>query len=175
MNHSTLHHRPSHCPRSPPLSPQAIRSDHRVDGRRAFEHRPLQFQFASDDSSCIVRLGRTMAMATVSASLDAPYADRHSEGSVTFDVQPTAMAQGFGPDSQRRNEDAVELSRLVERGLKESRAVDLEALCVQPGRKVWHLQVDVRVGCLRERSRRGRTRCAGCALRVPPSRCNYRP
>ena len=101
-------------------------------------------QFASDNSSCIVRLGKTMAMASVSASLEAPYADRHSEGSITFDVLHTAMA-GFGADFQRKNEDAIELSRLVERGLRESRAVDLEALCVQPGRKVWHLQVDVRV------------------------------
>lgn len=85
-----------------------------------------------------------MAMASVSASLEAPYADRHSEGSLTFEVMHTAMA-GFGTDFARKNEDAVELSRLVERGLRESRAVDLEALCVQPGRKVWHLQVDVRL------------------------------
>jgi exosome complex RNA-binding protein Rrp42 (RNase PH superfamily) len=101
-------------------------------------------QFASDDSSCIVRLGRTMVMASISASLEAPYADRHSEGSITFDVLHTAMA-GYGPDFARKNEDTTELSRLVERGLRESRAIDLEALCVQPGRKVWHLQVDVRI------------------------------
>ena len=85
-----------------------------------------------------------MAMASISASLEAPYADRHSEGSITFEVTHTAMA-GFGSDFARTKEDAVELSRLVERGLRESRAVDLEALCVQPGRKVWHLQVDVRL------------------------------
>jgi exosome complex RNA-binding protein Rrp42 (RNase PH superfamily) len=85
-----------------------------------------------------------MVMASISASLEAPYADRHSEGSITFDVLHTAMA-GFGPDFARKNEDTTELSRLVERGLRESRAIDLEALCVQPGRKVWHLQVDVRI------------------------------
>ncbi len=85
-----------------------------------------------------------MVMASISASLEAPYADRHSEGSITFDVLQTSMA-GFGPDFARKNEDTTELSRLVERGLRESRAIDLEALCVQPGRKVWHLQVDVRV------------------------------
>ncbi|KAG7666787.1 hypothetical protein Ndes2437A_g08482 [Nannochloris sp. 'desiccata'] len=123
---------------------KAIKADHRVDGRGTFEYRPIQFQFASDDSSCIVRLGRTMVMASISASLEAPYADRHSEGSITFDVLHTAMA-GFGPDFARKNEDTTELSRLVERGLRESRAIDLEALCVQPGRKVWHLQVDVRI------------------------------
>jgi hypothetical protein len=32
--------------------------------------------------------------------------------------------------------DAVELARLIERGLKQSGALDTEALCVLPGRKV---------------------------------------
>ena len=32
--------------------------------------------------------------------------------------------------------DAVELARLVERGLKQSNAIDTEALCVLAGRKV---------------------------------------
>ena len=39
----------------------------------------------------------------------------------------------------------VEASRLVERGLKHSRAVDLESLCVIAGRKVWNVRVDITV------------------------------
>lgn len=33
-------------------------------------------------------------------------------------------------------EDAIEVARLVERGLRQSQAVDQEALCVLAGRKV---------------------------------------
>lgn len=76
-----------------------------------------------------------MVLASVSASLEAPYADRHSEGSLRFDVQPSPMG-ALSP------EGIVELSRLIERGLKESRAIDLEALCVQPGRRAWHVNVE---------------------------------
>ena len=137
----------------PPLYPffsthlQAIRGDQRIDGRRALEYRPVQFQFASDDSSCIVRLGRTMAMASISATLDTPYPDHPSEGTITFDVLHLASDAGSGTGDalRRRTEEAVELSRLVERGLREARAVDVEALCVQPGRKVWNLSVVIRV------------------------------
>ena len=37
----------------------------------------------------------------------------------------------------RPTENANELARLIERGLRETKAVDLEALCVLAGRKVF--------------------------------------
>ncbi len=45
----------------------------------------------------------------------------------------------------RPTDDALELARLVERGLRQSRAIDEEALCVIAGRKVWSLRVDIHV------------------------------
>lgn len=49
-------------------------------------------------------------------------------------------------------EDAIEVARLVERGLRQSQAVDQEALCVLAGRKVGSQQAgrgaQVRLGCL---------------------------
>lgn len=104
----------------------------------------LYMQFALDDSSCTVLLGHTRVMAVISASLEAPYPDRPSEGSLRFNVEFSPMASPAF-ETGRPGEDAVELARLVERGLKESRAVDLEALCVQAGRRVWHLRADVHV------------------------------
>ncbi len=40
---------------------------------------------------------------------------------------------------------AVELGRVVERGLRESRAIDTEALCIVAGVKVWSVRVDIHV------------------------------
>ncbi|GIL92483.1 hypothetical protein Vretimale_19344 [Volvox reticuliferus] len=45
----------------------------------------------------------------------------------------------------RPGEDAIQIGRLIERGLRLSGAVDQEALCVIAGRKVWVLRVDCRV------------------------------
>ncbi|KAI3429482.1 hypothetical protein D9Q98_005573 [Chlorella vulgaris] len=123
---------------------KALKEGQRIDGRTPFELRTLRLQFALDDSSCTVLLGRTRVMAVVTASLEAPFADRHNEGSLRFNVEYSPMASpAFEPG--KPGEAAIEVARLVERGLRESRAVDLEALVVLAGRKVWHLRVDVHV------------------------------
>ena len=60
---------------------------------------------------------------------------RPNEGSLKFNVEFSPMASpNFEPG--RPTENANELARLIERGLRETKAVDLEALCVLAGRKV---------------------------------------
>ena len=60
---------------------------------------------------------------------------RPNEGSLRFNVEFSPMASpNFEPG--RPTENANELARLIERGLRETKAVDLEALCVLAGRKV---------------------------------------
>ncbi len=74
-------------------------------------------------------------MTVVSAVLEAPYSDRPNEGSVRINVELSPMASpAFA--AGRPSEDAIELGRLIERGLRESKAIDQEALCVLAGRKV---------------------------------------
>lgn len=60
---------------------------------------------------------------------------RQREGSIRFDVDLSPMASS-GFERGRPGEDAVELARIVERGIRQSGAIDVEALCVLPGRKV---------------------------------------
>ena len=60
---------------------------------------------------------------------------RPNEGSLRFNVEFSPMASpNFEPG--RPTENANELARLIERGLRETKAVDLEALCILAGRKV---------------------------------------
>jgi len=56
----------------------------------------------------------------------------------------------------------------VERSLRESRAVDVEALCVQAGRRVWNLVVDIRV--LND----GGNMTDACGIAALGSLCAYR-
>jgi len=46
---------------------------------------------------------------------------------------------------ERRNTAQVELGRIVERGLRESRAIDTEALCIVAGKKVWCIRCHIHV------------------------------
>ena len=39
----------------------------------------------------------------------------------------------------------IHVVRVLERAVRQSRAVDTEALCIVPGEKVWSLRVDVHV------------------------------
>ncbi|DBB13924.1 TPA: hypothetical protein ACH3X3_000907 [Trebouxia sp. C0006] len=123
---------------------KALLEEIRVDGRRPHDYRKVSFQYTLDDSSCTVLLGQTRVLSVVTAALEAPYPDRPNEGSLRFNVEFSPMASpNFEPG--RPTENANELARLIERGLRETKAVDLEALCVLAGRKVWSLRVDVHI------------------------------
>ena len=122
-------------------------------------------QFALDGSSCTVILGQTRALTAVSAVLEAPRPERYrkalctsfilasdiitytaltghschrpNEGSLRFTVDLSPMASPAF-EASYSGEDSAEVLRLLERGIRDIRAVDLEALCVLPGRKVPH-------------------------------------
>eukprot|EP00198_Chlamydomonas_reinhardtii_P014113 XP_001703450.1 3'-5' exoribonuclease PH component of the exosome [Chlamydomonas reinhardtii] len=124
---------------------KALAEDVRLDGRRPNDMRKPKFQFSLDDRSCTVAQGSTRVMAVVSAALEAPYPDRPSEGPLRFNVEFSPMASpAFEPG--KPGEDAIQVARLIERGLRQSGAVDQEALWVGAGRvRVWALRVDCHV------------------------------
>lgn len=49
------------------------------------------------------------------------------------------------PLSLAPDENAIELSRVVDRSLRDSKAVDLSGLVIEPGKKVWTVWVDISV------------------------------
>ncbi|GIL51695.1 hypothetical protein Vafri_7633, partial [Volvox africanus] len=123
---------------------KALSEECRLDGRRPYDLRKPKFQFSLDDCSATVALGTTRVLSVVTASLETPFPDQPSEGVLRFHVDFSPMASpAFEPG--RPGEDAVQVGRLIERGLRLSGAVDQEALCVIAGRKVWALRVDCRV------------------------------
>eukprot|EP00887_Chlorella_sp_A99_P003075 scaffold9.g3075.t1 len=112
----------------------ALKQGQRIDGRAPLDVRAVRFEFAPDGSACTVRLGATRVMTTVTATLEPPYPDRPNEGSLRFNVEFLPMAAPYF-ESGRSGEAATEVARLVERGLRESGAIDKEALVVLAGRK----------------------------------------
>ncbi|PNT68810.1 hypothetical protein BRADI_3g45490v3 [Brachypodium distachyon] len=123
---------------------QALQSDLRVDGRRPFDFRKLKIVFGREDGSAEVELGETRVMGYVTAQLVQPYKDRPSEGTLAIFTEFSPMADpAFEPG--RPGEAAIELGRVIDRGLRESRAVDMESLCVVAGKHVWSLRVDLHI------------------------------
>ncbi|KAL7227194.1 hypothetical protein ACSBR1_022121 [Camellia fascicularis] len=122
----------------------ALLSDLRVDGRRPFDYRRLTIKFGREDGSSEVQLGQTHVMGFVTSQLVQPYRDRPNEGSLSIFTEFSPMADPSF-EAGRPGEAAVELGRIIDRGLRESRAVDMESLCVIAGKLAWAIRLDLHI------------------------------
>ncbi|XP_058763079.1 exosome complex component RRP45A-like [Vicia villosa] len=122
----------------------ALLSEVRVDGRGPLDYRKLNIKFGRDNGSAEVQLGETRVMSFVSGQLVQPYRDRPNEGTFSIFTEFSPMADpSFEPG--RPGESAVELGRIIDRGLRESRAIDTESLCILSAKLVWAIRVDIHI------------------------------
>ncbi|XVE62272.1 hypothetical protein DITRI_Ditri06bG0104900 [Diplodiscus trichospermus] len=122
----------------------ALLSEIRIDGRKPFEFRNIIINFGREDGLAEVQLGQTCVMGIVTARLVQPYQDRPNEGTLSIYTEFSPMAD---PSFEigRLGEFAVELGRIIDRGLRESRAVDTESLCIVAGKLVWAIRIDLHI------------------------------
>ncbi|KAK1269107.1 hypothetical protein QJS04_geneDACA006771 [Acorus gramineus] len=92
-------------------------SDLRIDGRGPFDYRRLTIKFGREDGSSEVQLGQTHVMGFVTAQLVQPYRDRANEGTFSVFVEFSPMADPAF-EAGRPGEAAVELGRVIDRGLR---------------------------------------------------------
>uniref|UniRef100_A0A1D1YK24 Protein ECERIFERUM 7 n=1 Tax=Anthurium amnicola TaxID=1678845 RepID=A0A1D1YK24_9ARAE len=97
-----------------------------------------------EDGRSEVQLGQTRVMAYVTSRLVQPHRDRPNEGTLSIFTEFSPMAD---PSFEigRPGELAIELGRIIDRGLRESWAVDWESLCIVGGRFVWAIRVDLHI------------------------------
>ncbi|MGQ4911236.1 MAG: exosome complex protein Rrp42 [Candidatus Thorarchaeota archaeon] len=123
-----------------------LRKGERIDGRALDEYRPIDIEAnvvpAKAEGSALVRLGNTSVVAGVKVLVGEPYPDSPDEGvtMVTAEMSPIASPLfDLGPP----REDAIELARVVDRGVRESETVDAKKLCIEKGKKVYMVFADV--------------------------------
>ena len=124
----------------------------RQDGREPGETRKLRLTYSRSHarSECTVELGNTKCLCGITAELLPPSPDRPNNGMLNFQVDLSAMASlsydaGLGSLDSSQRLLSTKLSRVMERSIREGNALDTEALCVQSGKWVWSLDVDVTV------------------------------
>lgn len=128
------------------ISEQLIQ-DKRIDGRGLIDYRQIKAEnglIEKASGSSLVSLGKTKVMTGVKVEIGEPYSDRPEEGVLTVSAELVPLASpSFEPGPP--NEEAIELARVVDRGIRESKAIDLGKLCITPGKKVFVVFVDIYV------------------------------
>ncbi len=126
---------------------QLVADGKRLDGRGLRDYRPIQIEsgiIQKAEGSARVRLGKTEVMVGVKIDLGEPFSDRPNDGVLTTNSEFVPLASPefeAGPPG----EESIELARIVDRGIRESKSIDLEKLCLIPGKKVLVVFVDVYV------------------------------
>ncbi|KAJ8986092.1 hypothetical protein NQ317_003387 [Molorchus minor] len=116
----------------------------RLDGRAFDEFREIQIEFGKDWGCCYVSLGKTKVLAQVSCEIQQPKSSRPSEGILNINIELNPIAAPHF-EAGRQSDLSVQLNRLLEKCLKDSKAVDLESLCIKMNEKVWALRLDINV------------------------------
>ena len=117
----------------------------RDDGRKADQLRDITIQtnvVEKAEGSAVVNLGNTKVMVGVKLDVKEPFPDTPEEGILIAGAEFSPIASPLfesGPPS----EESIELARIVDRGIRESHAINVEKLCVTKGEEVWSVNLDI--------------------------------
>ena len=119
----------------------------RADGRGFDQYREISIEkdvVRKAEGSALVKLGQSQVLVGVKMQPGEPFPDTPNRGVIITNAELVPLASPTfepGPPS----EVGIELARVVDRGVRESKAVDLEALCIVPGKQVWIIFIDVHI------------------------------
>lgn len=119
----------------------------RVDGRSWDEFRPISIQTnytETAEGSARVKLGNTDVLVGVKMQLGEPFDDTPNKGVLSTNAELIPLASPTF-ESGPPDENSIELARVVDRGIRESQMIDLEALCLEPKKEVWIMFTDIYV------------------------------
>ncbi len=121
-----------------------LKIGNRLDGRKFDEHREIEVRMNISDNaegSCAVKFGKTEVYCGIKLDVVEPYPDSPDKGSLMTTVELSPIASPdfeTGPPSIK----AIELGRVIDRGLRESGFLDFSKLVIKEGEKVWNVFVD---------------------------------
>ncbi len=119
----------------------------RADGRKFNEYRKIEIEIgvvSKAEGSARVKIGNTQVIAGIKMDISEPYPDTPDEGVMTTAAELIPLAS---PDFEAGppQEDAIELARVVDRGIRESEIIDVDQLCIIPREKVWMIFIDIHI------------------------------
>jgi len=117
----------------------------RFDGRKPDEFRDLVIETGvskNAEGSARVKLGNTEVIVGVKMDVAEPYPDSPDTGNLMVTAE---LLQLSSPrfEGGRPGFNSIEIGRITDRMIRESKFVDFEKLCIKKGEKVWAVFVDI--------------------------------
>lgn len=126
---------------------KAIEEEKRIDQRTLSDYRTFTIEqgvIQKAEGSAKILLGKTEVLVGIKVEKGTPYPDTPNNGVMTVNAELVPLASSkFEPGPP--GEQAIELARIVDRGIRESEAIDTEKLCIVPGKQVFVVFVDIYV------------------------------
>ncbi|KAK0197440.1 ribosomal protein S5 domain 2-type protein [Armillaria mellea] len=119
---------------------EALKQSLRLDGRLPLEIRAPKLIYGSELGYVECALGKTRVIANVDAKMVKPLPERPFEGILTIHSEISPMASSEY-ELGRPSEEEVTITRMLDKVLRRSDAIDKESLCILAGQRVWHLRL----------------------------------
>lgn len=124
---------------------EALNKGVRFDGRKLDELRKIEVKtniINTSEGSASVKIGETEVLAGIKMSIEKPYPDTPEEGTIMVEAELLPLSS---PDFEPGPPDikSVEMARVVDRGIRESKTIDMKDLCIDKGEKAWSVSIDV--------------------------------
>lgn len=124
---------------------ELINKDFRIDGRKLDDYRKIVITndvSNKAEGSARVKMGDTEVIAGIKMNVGTPYPDSPDEGVLitSSEMLPLASSEFLGGPP---GPDAIELARVVDRGIRESKMIDMKKMCVRKGELIWTLFLDI--------------------------------
>ncbi|MGQ9718304.1 MAG: exosome complex protein Rrp42 [Nitrososphaerales archaeon] len=126
---------------------ELLSKEKRLDNRGLLDLRNIVIEtgvIERASGSAKVQVGNTQVIAGVKIETGEPFPDTPDKGLLVINAEVLPLASAYAEPGPP-DEDAIELARVVDRGVRESKMIDLSKLVLIPGRKVHAVFVDVNV------------------------------
>jgi exosome complex component RRP42 len=117
----------------------------RFDGRKPDNFREIFIETGvskNAEGSARVKIGNTEVLVGIKMDVGEPYPDSADAGNLMVNAELLPLSSPkfeMGPPKF----PSVELARVIDRGIRESKFIDLKGLCIKEGEKVWTVAIDI--------------------------------
>lgn len=122
-----------------------LKAGKRFDDRDLGDYRKIIIETGISnkaEGSARVKFGNTEVIVGVKMDVMEPFSDHPDQGVLILssELLPSSSSK-YEPGPPRI--EAIELARVVDRGIRESKCIDFKKLCIKEGEKVWAVFIDL--------------------------------